>query len=323
MSQPPPLPPRRNLPRRESAAAVAGDHRDSGDTAKWIVAAAIIVILLLLLLIGGLGLRMGVGRGTQGSSRQDGRDTASRAGDQRGDQGDSFDQGGPAADNLQDAAVSTDSRDAAPAADSVPPSPPNDADLAEPEPPAPRSGPAGISVGDGPANRRTVAGGTFFGIRADGQRFVYVIDCSSSMDGRPLERAKEELFASLKSLLPSQEFYIIFYASETYPMYHPAAVEEFATASDEALTLVKTWLPHIAANGGTEPESALLIAIGKKPDAVFFLTDGAIPDTVPAAINAANASETPVHTICFTNRAGEDLLKQIAAENHGDYHFVP
>src|SRR5262249_48107668 len=53
---------------------------------------------------------------------------------------------------------------------------------------------------------------SFFGIRAQGQFFVYVVDCSGSMiDDSRLVRAKSELRRSIMSLQLPQRFQIIFY----------------------------------------------------------------------------------------------------------------
>jgi hypothetical protein len=60
-----------------------------------------------------------------------------------------------------------------------------------------------------------------------------------------------------------------------------------------------------------------------KPDAVFFLTDGAIPDSTADTVRQANTGSVSVHSIGFTNRAGETVLRRIADENNGDYLFVP
>ncbi len=68
---------------------------------------------------------------------------------------------------------------------------------------------------DLPAWRKT----TFFGIRARGQFFVYVVDCSGSMvDDDRLTRATLELRHSVLSLHEPQKFEVIFYNHESIPM---------------------------------------------------------------------------------------------------------
>lgn len=171
---------------------------------------------------------------------------------------------------------------------------------------------------------RSVAGGTFFGLRADGKRFIYVVDCSGSMTGLPYRRATMELLSSIANLEESQQFFVILYSTESYPMFHPVTSQEFLLATDEALKQTKLWLKGFTeGEGGTNPESALEQALAMKPDAIFFLTDGAIPPTTLDTIRQVNGRKTPIHTVGFVSRTGETVLKQIAEENEGQYKFVP
>src|SRR5271166_3011701 len=60
---------------------------------------------------------------------------------------------------------------------------------------------------------------SFFGIRARGQFFIYVVDQSGSMiDDDRLTRAKIELRRSVFALQPPQRFEVIFYNDEATPM---------------------------------------------------------------------------------------------------------
>jgi hypothetical protein len=169
----------------------------------------------------------------------------------------------------------------------------------------------------------SVSGGSFFGISAKGQRFVYVVDCSGSMSGAPFARARAELLSSLANLKESQEFFVILYASEGYPMFFPELSDGFLNATDESLKIVKTWLVDFTVDGGTNPGPAISQAIAMKPGAVFFLSDGVIPDSVVDEIRVANSHHIPIHAIGFIDRSGEAVLKKIAAENSGSYKFVP
>lgn len=88
----------------------------------------------------------------------------------------------------------------------------------------------------------SVLGGSFFGIRAEGQRFVYVVDCSGSMTGAPYDRATQELVRSLAALAKTQEFFVILYSDDSYPMFMPKISHKFAKASDQAIEQVQTWV---------------------------------------------------------------------------------
>jgi hypothetical protein len=59
----------------------------------------------------------------------------------------------------------------------------------------------------------------FFGTEARGDRFVFVVDNSSSMKGGRLEMAVAELRRTIDALSPRQSFYVIFVSDQTYPMF--------------------------------------------------------------------------------------------------------
>ena len=52
---------------------------------------------------------------------------------------------------------------------------------------------------------------SLFGVVGEGYKFVYVLDRSGSMDGKPLRAVKEELIRSLSTLGSVHQFQIIFY----------------------------------------------------------------------------------------------------------------
>jgi len=59
----------------------------------------------------------------------------------------------------------------------------------------------------------------FFGTKAKGDRFVFVVDNSSSMKNGRLEMALAELVKTVESLTPKQSFYVVFVSDRTYPMF--------------------------------------------------------------------------------------------------------
>lgn len=169
-----------------------------------------------------------------------------------------------------------------------------------------------------------IAGSKFFGLRANGEKFVYVVDCSSSMRGVPFQKACEELLRSIHNLGPKQRFYVIFFASVSYPMFSTSRpAPDLLAASSENVNRVTEWITNFRGTGGTAPEDALLKALDLKPDAVFFLTDGAFAPRVVTTVARRNRKQAAINTVGFVSRAGESLLKQIAKENNGKYVFVP
>src|SRR5690606_31871810 len=83
----------------------------------------------------------------------------------------------------------------------------------------------------------------FFGTRSEGNRFVFVVDNSSSMKNGRLEMATTELLKTVESLSPRQSFYVIFVSDQTYPMFYPEAMPQMLPATDDHKTRLKNWLP--------------------------------------------------------------------------------
>lgn len=162
----------------------------------------------------------------------------------------------------------------------------------------------------------------FFGVENKGDRFVYVIDCSHSMLGPRLLRAKKELLYSINRLGGLQRFYVIFFNHRTYPQFHPVVDDELALADGENTQRIAKWVYKRQAHGSTEPGDALVKALALKPDAVFFLSDGKFSEATVQRIVRLDEKRIPIHTICFESRVGEPLLKRLAAGTGGNYRFV-
>jgi hypothetical protein len=161
---------------------------------------------------------------------------------------------------------------------------------------------------------------SFFGIRARGQLFIYVVDCSGSMiDEDRLARAKEELRRSVKALREPQRFKVIFYNDEPLPM--PGDLPRPADLTSKGQLLA--WLRLIEPDGGTDPRSAMALALALRPDAVFLLSDGEFPDGAAEAIRARNPRKVPVHCVDLGSGGSGEQLKRIAAESGGKYVVRP
>jgi hypothetical protein len=160
----------------------------------------------------------------------------------------------------------------------------------------------------------------FFGIRAKGQLFIYVVDCSGSMiDEDRLVRAKSELRRSIARLQPPQRFKVIFYNDQPVPM--PGDLPKSADqASKDQLTY---WLRLIEPDGETDPKAAVGLALAFRPDALFLLSDGEFPDGTVEAIAKKNSRKVPIHCVDLSSGSSGDQLKQIARENGGEYRWRP
>jgi hypothetical protein len=161
---------------------------------------------------------------------------------------------------------------------------------------------------------------SFFGIKARGQFFVYVVDCSGSMiDEDRLARAKEELRRSVRGLQEPQRFQVIFYNDQ--PIAMPGGLPRSADLLSKNQFLA--WLRLIEPDGGTDPRSAMGMALALRPDAVFLLSDGEYPAGAADAITAKNSRKIPIHCVDLSGGTGGDQLQQIARESGGHYISRP
>lgn len=177
----------------------------------------------------------------------------------------------------------------------------------------------GDSTGGGLAGK---AAADFFGIGGYGQSFVYVVDCSGSMrESGKFERAVYELLRSIEQLTSDQQYFIIFYNHQAYPLETPGMV----LATPKRFEETRDWVSHAQPQGGTVPLPAVLAALQLKPDAIFFLSDGLFDPQTSRVIRAHNRSKKsriPIHTIAFVNREAEGLMRTIARNSGGKYRFV-
>ncbi|QDT57176.1 hypothetical protein Pan44_52430 [Caulifigura coniformis] len=182
----------------------------------------------------------------------------------------------------------------------------------------------GTGAGEGEGNGGGSRG--FFGRGFTGEKVVYVVDSSQSMN-RPhpgpgktrLGRVKLELINSIRALAPTQKFFIVFFNDGPIPM--PA--DRMMEANDGAKLQYLRWMVSVPSDGHTDPAMALLMALKLNPDTIYFLTDGDFRPTIVREVAVSNRRGVKIHTIGFTQDRGEKLLQTIAKQNGGTYTFVP
>lgn len=164
---------------------------------------------------------------------------------------------------------------------------------------------------------------TFFGVKAEGRSFAFVVDTSGSMgiNNRYL-RCRAELLRAVKELGHKQKYFIVFFNHQTYAMPERKLVE----ASSPQMKKTMQWIAGAMPLGSTEPWEGVAQALKLKPDAIFLLTDGEFsPDVVRKIVGAQpdGKKRIPIHTIGFESQAGEVTLQTIARETGGKYLYVP
>ncbi len=168
---------------------------------------------------------------------------------------------------------------------------------------------------------------SFFGIRDNGTRFVYVLDASASMYGNPIREAKSELISSVEGLEVTQQFQVIFYNQTPRELtLRGAKKTSLYWASSINKTLARQDIGNVGTGGGTDHMLALQQALQLKPDVLFFLTDADSPLNVGQLdkIKRSNKGRSRIHCIEFGQ--GPELntsifLKRLARQNGGTYHY--
>lgn len=186
-------------------------------------------------------------------------------------------------------------------------------------------GAAGFSAGGGAGGAGALAGGagatSFFGVGGSGQRFAFIVDKSGSM-ARHMEEAKAELRRSISSLPDYASVTVVFFDSGD-PIPFSDRWERVRPAT---LSRLARWLRDIGPSGGTDPTRAFrrVFQMDVRPDVVFFLSDGEIPQESVAEIRRMNSlgRRVTVHSIAFGEDAGSARLRQVAQDAGGEYRHV-
>jgi hypothetical protein len=182
-----------------------------------------------------------------------------------------------------------------------------------------------IEQADGP-------GAEFYGVKASGRKFVFVVDSSRSMRGARWEAAVSELLSAVSKLQEGQFFYVIFFDGQPHLMFDQAASEaSFVAVEERNIGRLRHWATNMTLGPDTEPLAAVKIACKLRPDAIYLLSDGEFRDKTALYLRRNNhiheedGLKIPafaVHTIALQSRAGQKLLARIADENAGEFRFI-
>ncbi len=174
---------------------------------------------------------------------------------------------------------------------------------------------------------------SIFGVEGTGTKFVYVFDRSASMadyGGRPMAAAKAELTASLDDLGSMHQFQIIFY-NDRSTVFNPRFPQppKMLYGDDSTCRLAQNFVHAVVAAGGTRHMEALKLALGMRPDVIFFLTDAAEPRLSPSELAEIHRLDTRIgamiNTIEFgagAYRNGNNFLVQLAQQNGGQHAYI-
>lgn len=159
----------------------------------------------------------------------------------------------------------------------------------------------------------------FFGVTAKGDRVVYIVDASQSMEGARFRRVRRELIRSLQRLQSTQEFFVFFYNHQTYPL----PMQKWVPATQRNLNKAIGWIRDVSPYGATVPGPSLKFALNMNPDVIFLLSDGKFDSGIIPWVRSGNTQHVAIHTIGFADAIGEPVLKALAEQSGGQYRFVP
>ena len=190
---------------------------------------------------------------------------------------------------------------------------------------------------------------TFFGTKAAGRRFVFVVDRSTSMrNGSRNFRSNEmfnrydvatsELLSAVASLQPHQEFFVLMFARNTIPMFSDRRLEEsgqenfrMVPATDANKLRLQDWVESLPMGPGTDPRRSIEVAIDMQPDAIFMLSDGQFsgemrgggPKTLDIVRNhVRDQTIVPINTISLVVEDTIPMMQEIAKRSGGEFRFT-
>ncbi|MBI1314176.1 hypothetical protein GC176_23015 [bacterium] len=168
---------------------------------------------------------------------------------------------------------------------------------------------------------------SFFDIKVEGTKFVYLVDRSGSMgDYRQLAVAKRELLASINSLDSTQQFHVLFYNNTYEQLTISGKPPGLQWATDINKTLAGQFIKRMTPEGGTTHLPALMKALSYRAEHLYFLTDATEPLSAAALddIRQYNRGRTQIHCVEFGkggDLALDNYLKRLARQNGGTYRY--
>ncbi|MGO8689560.1 MAG: VWA domain-containing protein [Thermoguttaceae bacterium] len=193
---------------------------------------------------------------------------------------------------------------------------------AEPEKPAPSRRPPQASPGE-------KAKVSLFGIEGEGYKIVYVFDRSGSMgvEHNPLEALKTELIRSLQAFDSVHQFQIISY-NERPRLFSPTGQPgRLVFGTDENKASAVEFLKSVVADGGTDHEAALMLAIKLRPDVIYWLSDGDDPKLTAKQLERIDrlGGGSIINTIEFgagPQADTDDFMVKLARQSGGKHAYI-
>jgi Ca-activated chloride channel homolog len=191
---------------------------------------------------------------------------------------------------------------------------------------------AGPSINDAVLTHRSERGGFFTLILQPPQRvavedvmpkeLVFVLDTSGSMEGFPIEKAKQTMDLALNNLYPHDTFNLITFAGDTEILF-----PEPVLATPENLSKAKKFLASHEGSGGTEMMKAIKAALEPSDSQqhmriVCFMTDGQVGNDNEILAEVQKHPNARVFAMGFSDAPNRSLLDKMAEYGRGEVDYV-
>lgn len=191
---------------------------------------------------------------------------------------------------------------------------------------------AGQAIQDALLTHRSEKGGFFTMILQPPERvmpedvtpkeLVFVLDTSGSMQGFPIEKAKETMKLALDNLYPSDTFNLITFAGDTEILF-PNPVPATAVNMRKA----QAFLRSRSGGGGTEMMTAIKAALKPSNDQshvriVCFMTDGYVGNDMEIIAEIQKHQNARVFAFGIGESVNRFLLDKMADAGRGEVEYV-
>ena len=154
------------------------------------------------------------------------------------------------------------------------------------------------------------------------KELVFVLDTSGSMNGFPIEKAKETMKLALDNLYPSDTFNLITFSGDTRILF-----EQPVPATPENLSKAQAFLSSRRGAGGTEMMTAIKAALepSDKQDhvrIVCFLTDGLVGNDMAIIDEVKKHPNARVFAFGIGSSVNRFLLDEISEQGRGEVEYV-
>src|SRR5262245_15151224 len=191
---------------------------------------------------------------------------------------------------------------------------------------------AGKKISDAVMTHRGTQGGFFTLILQPPERvtaadvtpkeLVFVLDTSGSMEGFPIEKAKETMKLALDNLYPEDTFNLITFSGDTHVLF-PQPVP----ATRENLQRAQSFLASRQGSGGTEMMSAIRAALAPSDEQdhvriVCFMTDGEVGNDMEIISEVQKHPNARVFAFVIGSSPNRFLLDKMAEHGRGEVEYV-